>query len=141
MACAQPAIDGARRRALLAGSGCSQVAHGATRRFDRAVEAEALRLLVAQVELVQIVSVDHRCRCPAVVRDSLDVFSTEHAQRDVPAAERVGRCLRQVRQFGVARRSDARARLDVSDEVVLLLERVVAVGRSVRDDEVVVADR
>ena len=46
---------------------------GATCRFHRTVEAEALCLLVPHVELVQIVAVDHRGRGPAVVRDSHDV--------------------------------------------------------------------
>jgi len=59
----------------------------------------------------------------------------------VPAAKRGGRRLRQVRELDIARRGDAAAGLDVADEVVLLLKRVVPVGRGARNDEVVVAGR
>ena len=59
----------------------------------------------------------------------------------MPAAKRVGRRLREVREVDVARRGDAAAGLDVTDEVVLLLKRAVPVGRGARNDEVVVAGR
>jgi hypothetical protein len=122
-------------------SGHAQVTQAAARRFDRPVEAEVLRQLVAHVEFVEIVAVDHRRRGAAFVSDTLDVLAREDAQRDVPAPQRLRGHLRQEGHLWVSRRGDSPARLDVADEVVLLLERVVAVGCGSRNDEVVVADR
>ena len=99
-----------------------------SRPFYRAVEAEALRLLVTHVEFVQIVAVDHCCRCPAFVGDPPDVFSREYTQRDVPAAQRVRRRLLQKCVVRVPFSGNAATRLDVADEVVLLLQGLVAVG-------------
>src|SRR4051794_41047966 len=82
---------------------------------------------------------DHRRRRPALVGDALDVLPGENAERDVPSPKRVRACLLEKGHSSVALGRGWTARLDVADEVVLLVKYVVPVRRGSGDDEVVLA--